>query len=363
MLHRTSRPVLQRRSATAASSWAALAFSCALLVEPPAHAQAQPAAAAAPADAQARDAQAEAKFREGRSLLDQGRFQEACQKFEESLNLASSPGTLLNLGNCYEQPGDLLRALAAFQRALAEAPKETDPDRRQAWTEAARERLEAVSERVPQLTVHPSPTPGVRVRVDGQPLQNLGVPLRLNPGKHRVDASADQKLPFVQEISLVASQKVDLTIPALEDLPSGASSAPPPYSPPPADAPAETSTGGGSRFGVWPYALMGGGAAVFATGLVTGLIANSKANDLDEQCTSMVDAEGRRICEPGLEDTRDSAETLATVTDVLWISGLVVAGAGVTLFILNEPEAESSAPSLEAGCFASGCGLRASGRF
>lgn len=337
-------------------------------MESPAHAQAQPApapaapAAAAPADAEARDAQADAKFREGRSLLDQGRFQEACQKFEESLNLASSPGTLLNLGNCYEQPGDLLRALAAFQRALAEAPKETDPDRRQAWTQAARERLEAVSERVPQLTVHPSPTPGVRVRVDGQPLQNLGVPLRLNPGKHRIDASADQKLPFVQEISIAASQRVDLTIPALDDLPSGASSAPPPYSPPPMDAPLETTRG--SRFGIWPYALMGGGAAVFATGMVTGLIANSKANDLDDQCTDMRDAEGRRICvDPGLQGTRDSAETLATVTDVLWISGLVIAGAGVTLFVLNEPEAESAAPSLEAGCFAGGCGLRASGRF
>jgi hypothetical protein len=357
----SQRHDLDRRSSRAVSCCAALAFAGALIAESPARAQAQPSAVAAPADAQARDAQAEAKFREGRSLLDQGRFQEACQKFEESLSLATSPGTLLNLGNCYEQPGDLLRALTAFQRALAEAPKETDPDRRQAWTEAARERLEAVSERVPQLTVHPSPTAGVRVRVDGQALQNLGVPLRLNPGKHRIDASAEQKLPFVQEISLVAGQKVDLTIPTLDDLPSGASSAPPPYSPPPMDAPAENM--GGSRFGVWPYALMGGGAAVFATGMVTGLIANSKANDLDDQCTDMVDADGRRICQPGLQDTRDSAETLATVTDVLWISGLVIAGAGVTLFILNEPEAESAAPSVAAGCFAGGCGLRASGRF
>lgn len=338
----------------------ALAGSPAQAQAPVAPAQPQAAAPAGPADAQSRDAQAEAKFREGRALLDQGRFQEACQKFEESLNLASSPGTLLNLGNCYEQPGDLLRALAAFQRALAEAPKETDPDRRQAWTEAARERLEAVSERVPQLTVHPSPTPGVRVRVDGQPLQNLAVPLRLNPGKHRIDASADQKLPFVQEITLAASQKVDVTLPALDDLPSGASSAPPPYSPPPADSPLASERG--PRFGVWPYALIGGGAAVFATGMVTGLMARSKANDLDEQCSDMQNSEGQRVCEGSLRDTRDSAENLATVTDVLWISGLVVAGAGVTLFVLDS-QAESTAPALQAGCFSSGCGLRASGRF
>ncbi len=294
-------------------------------------------------------------------MLDQGRFQEACQKFEESLTIASSPGTLLNLGNCYEQPGDLLRALAAFQRALAEAPKEADPDRRQAWTDAAKERLEAVSERVPQLTVFPSPTPGVQVRVDGQPLQDLGVPLRLNPGRHRIDASAAQKQPFVQEVTLAASQKVDVTLPALDDLPSGASSAPPAYSPPPADdSPAAE---GGSRFGIWPYALMGAGGAVFATGLVTGLIARSKANELDDECTDMRDSEGRRICaDPGLRDTRDSAENLATVTDVLWISGLVVAGVGVTLFVLDG-EAESAAPALEAGCFWGGCGLRASGQF
>jgi Tetratricopeptide repeat len=338
-----------------------------LIVATPARAQAAPPGAAPGAAApttETRDARADEKFREGRALLDQGRFQEACQKFEESLSLASSPGTLLNLGNCYEQPGDLLRALAAFQRALAEAPREADPDRRQAWTEAAKERVQAVSERVPQLIVHPSPTPGVRVQVDGQLIQSLGVPLRLNPGKHRIDASADQKLPFIQEITLAASQKVDVTLPELEDLPSGASSVPPPYTftPPPADSPPSPSDD--SRFGVWPWALMGGGAAVFATGIVTGIVANSKASDLDEQCSAMRDASGRRICtDPALRDTRDSAETLATVTDVLWIGGLVVAGVGVTLFVLDTSDSETPAPTLEAGCFAGGCGLRASGQF
>jgi hypothetical protein len=184
----------------------------------------------------------------------------------------------------------------------------------------------------------------------------------LNPGRHRIDASADQKLPFVQEITLAASQKVDVTLPALDDLPSGASSAPPPYSPPPADVPSgseELSTG--PRFGIWPYALMGGGGAVFVTGMVTGLIANSKANELEDQCTD-TNADGQRICDPSLRDTKDSAENLATVTDVLWISGLVVAGVGVTLFILDS-QAESPAPALEAGCFAGGCGLRAFGQF
>jgi len=50
------------------------------------------------------------------------------------------------------------------------------------------------------------------------------------------------------------------------------------------------------------------------------------------------------------------------VTDVLWISGAIAAGVGVTLFILSDDHTESGT-ALQTGCFAGGCGSRASGRF
>lgn len=338
-----------------------------LAVAAPGSAHAQPVAEPGRAASPSREEQAREKFRQARRLLDEGRFQEACRRFEESLALASSPGTLLNLGNCYQQPGDLLRALAAFQRALEEAPREPDPERRRAWTEAARERVETISKRVPQLTVHPSPTAGVEVFVDGERMEQLGTPVRLNPGSHRIEARAEGMAPFVQQITLVPSQKLDVTLPALA--PGSSSGAPPPAdteSPPAAGASIDSSTDVSgrqeSRFGVVPWVLVGGGAAVFASGMITGLLAKSKADELDEQCSDTRDAADRRVCDPSLAGTADTAETLAVVTDVLWIGGLLVAGAGVTLLVLDDGGSESSA-HLEAGCFLGGCGLTAQGQF
>ena len=51
----------------------------------------------------------------------------------------------------------------------------------------------------------------------------------------------------------------------------------------------------------------------------------------------------------------------AVTTDVLWISGALFVGAGVTLFVLDQRAAESVA--VQAGCFDAGCGLQANGSF
>src|SRR6185295_9858187 len=95
-------------------------LSATLLLAQPGWARAQePAGASAGSNAE----RADAAFNEGRDLFDQGRFREACEKFEVSLQLDPSPGTLLNLGNCYEPHGDLVRALSTFERAFSDAQK------------------------------------------------------------------------------------------------------------------------------------------------------------------------------------------------------------------------------------------------
>jgi len=62
-----------------------------------------------------------------------------------------------------------------------------------------------------------------------------------------------------------------------------------------------------------------------------------------------------------LESRRDSIQARATVADVLWISGAVFVGAGVTLFVLDHRASESVA--VQAGCFDAACGLQANGTF
>jgi hypothetical protein len=113
--------------------------------------------------------------------------------------------------------------------------------------------------------------------------------------------------------------------------------------------------GGGKQYGPWPYVLGGAGVALLGTSLITGLSANSKQNELERECPN-------DVCDLSMKGTQDSAKTLALVTDVFWVTGLIAAGVGVTLFVLDA-NADESGSSVQAGCFGAGCGLLATGRF
>jgi hypothetical protein len=129
-----------------------------------------------------------AAFAEGRQLARQGRCDAAIPKFLESLHEERTTGALLNLGDCYERVGKTASALRAFREAGASA-KEDDPRHAEA--------ANRVSSLTPHLstltvTVTPSPSGAVVVRVDGEPLANdiLRVPFPVDPGVHRVAAMA-----------------------------------------------------------------------------------------------------------------------------------------------------------------------------
>jgi hypothetical protein len=153
-----------------------------------------------------------------------------------------------------------------------------------------------------------------------------------------------------------ASPPLAVSIPPAPPSPRLAGASPRPAAPVPGDVAARAAPAGRDGYGAWPYVAGGAGVALLGTSLITGLVASSKADRLEREC----DAEHQ--CDPSLASVADSADTLAFVTDVLWISGAVAAGVGVTLFILSDDHAEP-ATALQTGCFAGGCGLTASGRF
>src|SRR6516225_7921635 len=67
------------------------------------------------------EAAATALFDEGRKLMAERRWAEACPKLAESERLAPSGGTLLNLADCYEHTGQTASAWAAWKDAAARA--------------------------------------------------------------------------------------------------------------------------------------------------------------------------------------------------------------------------------------------------
>jgi len=119
--------------------------------------------------------------------------------------------------------------------------------------------------------------------------------------------------------------------------------------------------GDGGEFPVAPVVVASIGGALLIGALVTGVITLGKKSDLDDQCT--LGPSGDQ-CPASLESDRDSAQTLALVTDVLWISGTVAVGTGVVLYLIQAgDDDEPASVQVSAGLSPSGGGLQIGGRF
>jgi pyruvate/2-oxoglutarate dehydrogenase complex dihydrolipoamide acyltransferase (E2) component len=160
-------------------------------------------------------AMAEALFREGRKLFLAGDTSTACDKLAESQRLDASLGTLLNLALCHDKQGKTASAWAELNEAASIAAEQGRPDReRFAKDHAAR--LEAHLSRL-LLTVA-EPVAGLRVVLDGAELSaaTLGTPLPVDPGEHRLEASAPDRKPWSQVLTIAPDAgTATVEIPAL----------------------------------------------------------------------------------------------------------------------------------------------------
>jgi hypothetical protein len=285
-------------------------------------------------------------FREGRQLLNKGRFTAACEKFRASLELRRSPGTLLNVGNCLEGEGNLVGAFGVFEEVRALAAAEPDARKAAVWAAAAEQERASLEPRIPRLTIRQPVDATVRVTLDGRPLEAFGQPLRLDPGRHEVRASASGKQPFARRLELAEAQVESLDIPVLDPVPSLPEAAAPA---PPSAASASVAADTGSPR-LWPWVLIGAGGAVFAAGAVTGLVAAKMHSDLEDECPNM-----------GCDDLSSAqrGEKTALAADVTMLAGLVTAGVGA-VWLLSADESDTS---LAAGCSAGVCGAELHGRF
>lgn len=183
---------------------------------------------AAPARAQSTSDKmlAQSLFDEARSLVEQGRYAEACPKFAESQRLDPGGGTLLNLALCHEKDGKTATAYTELDDALSVAIKDGRKDREQ----IAREHLAALGPRIPHIVVKvKEESPGFEVHVDGTVVRRpaYGVPAGVDPGRHVVEAFAPGRATFREEIALREGEQKEVVVPPLAALPS---EAPPPSS-------------------------------------------------------------------------------------------------------------------------------------
>jgi serine/threonine-protein kinase len=164
-------------------------------------------------------------FREGRALVEAGKFDDACPKFEESQRLDPGLGTLLNLAACYEQVGKLASALTAFHSAEEQARAAGPTEKKREQTAA--ERARAIESRVARLTItlaSPDRPAGFSVTRDGIPVPPLdfGRRIPVDPGTIVIEAKASGYEPYRTEVVIgrdSASRSVD--VPPLKKIGGG----------------------------------------------------------------------------------------------------------------------------------------------
>jgi hypothetical protein len=176
------------------------------------------AVAEASAESEGADTLAETLYRQGRQLMTDGHYAEACAKFAESQRLDPASGTLLNLAGCHEAEHQYATAWLEYTSAKTWALRDQRDDR----VTFAEERIRAIEPKLSHLTVvvgSEANAPGLEVEVDGVTFRGAarGVPMPVDPGSHRVDARAEGRRSWSQVVEYgEAPSSLTVRIPVLE---------------------------------------------------------------------------------------------------------------------------------------------------
>lgn len=246
------------------------------------------------------DEEARMRFDLGRRYYDTGRFADAAREFAEAYRLSQRTELLYNLYLAYRDAGDdphAAETLRTYVGALEPGERRTQLEARLAILE---ERLAASSSSsTPTSTTEGTTTEGTS-----------------SEGSVTEGTSAEGSSSTSTEGS------------------GGAT----------------TGGGGGGGMGVVPWVVVGVGGALLVGSLITGLLALDARSTLDRMCPTA------DTCPPGFESTQSSGQALAITTDVLWVTGLVAAGTGVVLAVLDltssHPSEGASATCTDQGCMA-----------
>jgi hypothetical protein len=273
----------------------------------------------------------------GDTALGRGDAAEALRSYEAAHAIMNVPTTGLAVAQAQVALGKLVEArdTALAVARLSRAPREAAAF---AKARADAERLaEGLAPRIPSLTVTIEMTPpgDAQVRIDGDPLvkAGLGIPRKVNPGRHVVTAEAQGYREARAEVELAegASESIVLRLERLERAPAPTAAAPasPPREP---DAPEPATTS------PLVYVGFGVGAVGIAVGSITGFMSLSKTSSVKSSCTD-------GVCPPAKEDDLSSAKTLANISNVGFAVGLVGIGLGVYGLMSSPSEKEPQARS------------------
>lgn len=298
---------------------------------------------------------AQALFEDGRQLMLEERYREACEKFAASHNLEAAIGTLLNLALCHEQIGMLATAYVEYNNAFALSLRLNDSAR----GTVAQRQLAALEPRLSKIIIQvtePPATPSFWIKLDETPLDQgaLGVPLPVDLGQHTIAAGAEgkQSMRLIVSIdheatmitteipSLVDSTKepADVEAAAQASVPNSKLKVLPAFVSPSwdrenGDEPMASPqpllwSAAGASFGIATVGLL--------LGAYFGLDAFSEWSERDRHCSA-------GSCDSEASNAADRARASARLSNILFAVGTAGAGAGLYC-VLRASSAGEAAP-------------------
>lgn len=262
---------------------------------------------------------------DARQMRESGNLQGALEKFKAADAIMKVPTTALEVARTQAAMGRLLEArdtLAEISR-MPECPGDPPP-----FVDAranARKLDDELAPRIP--SVHLTVKGGEKgapttVKVDDVlvPEAALSAPRKLNPGHHVIVAKSG-KLEKTEEIDLAEHDNKDVNL----DLQPAA----PPHG-------EKTASKGGFISKPVAFVALGVGGVGVLVGTITGLMAMGAKSDAEKGCVN-------KFCPPSTYSDLDRASSMATVSTVSFIIGVVGVGVGV-VGLLTQPKNEEPQP-------------------
>ncbi len=310
----------------------------------------QPFAQAQARQATQREAIAESLFIEGKKLMRQKKFEEACDKFSASHQIDPALGTLLNLAVCLEKMGKTASAWSKYSDVIARAKIKKDKSRES----YARKRLKKLE---PQLLyakiVVSQEVTDLIITLDGNvlPRQAWGTALPVDPGAHQLEAQAKGRITWSATMQIGAEHpEQEWEVPFLEKEPVAVAP-----SLPVAEKASVVQTKQKLFWGLsqkkWGRILDGSGAALLIGGLVFDAMAAKAYSEAKNTGDVSV-----------FDNAKRKFRTRAAMANILYATGVVALGAGLYFTFYGSPN-EGSPVSVTVTPHHSGGSLVLSGEF
>lgn len=275
-----------------------------------------------------------AAFDAGIAAIEDSRYMDAIVALEESYRLRPLPVVLFNLGLAYRAVGRERQAIDAFERYLAAPERNADPGR----IAAVEQELAELRNRGCVVSLRAQP-PQALLQIDGRPQSAMRGEVRIDPGPHVFEVSAEGYRSHQEEHTLGPGGRLELDvtltpIPALRRAPQE----PAPSTEPRAEGPFETpqeprppsteepSHGRGLTALFWVGLGVGAAAAATAAGLWAD--GNAQQRSYDLACRTWPPA---RDCASRFQLVQADLDSRANLVNGVW----AVAGVGAAAALLD----------------------------